>query len=50
MFPFNHWATPVVNRRWAVFCVGLSTLKRLSGYRWFLGSSHRAWERAVGCR
>lgn len=43
---FSNWAQPVVSRKWAVVCVVLSTLKRASGYRFFVSSSHRAWELA----
>lgn len=42
------WAQPVVSKRWALVATVLDSLKRLSGYRLFVSSSHRAWEKAVG--
>lgn len=45
---YTQWAQPIVSRRWAVIAVVLDALKRASGYRWFVSSSHRAWERACG--
>lgn len=50
MFKFKNWAQPVTNRKWAVACVLLDSLKRLSRNRLFLHSSHAAWERACGLR
>lgn len=44
---FDHWAQPVVSKRWALACTVLDWLKRASGYRLFAHSAHRAWERAI---
>lgn len=44
---FDHWAQPVTHRRWALATVVLERLKRASGYRLFVHSTHRAWERAT---
>lgn len=44
---FERWAQPVTHRGWAAVAVVLGAAKRWSGYRLFVHSSHRAWERAV---
>ena len=43
---FN-WAQPVTSTKWAIICLVLDTLKRWSGYRLFVGSSHQAWVNAT---
>jgi hypothetical protein len=42
------WAAPVISRRWAFAATVLDRAKRLTRYRMFVRSSHRAWERAIG--
>lgn len=44
----RNWAQPVTNKRWAAVCRVLDGLKRASGYRLFVRSSHIAWRRATG--
>lgn len=42
------WAQPVVSKRWALVATVTDRVKRMSGFRLCVGSSHRAWERACG--
>jgi hypothetical protein len=41
------WAEPVVSKPWALACTVLDRIKRLSGYRVGVHSSHWAWENAT---
>lgn len=45
---FDNWAQPVTSKPWALVCVVLDRIKRASGFRLAVHSSHRAWERACG--
>lgn len=47
---FSNWAQPVTSKPWAVVAVATDKVKRLTGYRLFVHSAHRSWERACGVR
>jgi hypothetical protein len=42
------WAEPATVKRWALVTTVLERIKRLSGYRLCVHSSHRAWEKSHG--
>lgn len=44
----NNWAMTVTSKPWAFTAEVLDRLKRLTGNRLFIHSSHRAWEKAIG--
>ncbi len=44
---FKNWAQPVTSKPWALVASVLDQAKRISGYRLFVRSSHRAWEQAT---
>lgn len=48
MFDYSNWAQPVTSKRWAFVASVLSHAKAASGYRLFVGESHRAWVKAYG--
>lgn len=45
---FDNWAQPVTSKPWAVVTVLLDRVKRASGYRLYIHSTHKAWQRACG--
>ncbi len=47
---FDHWAQPVTSKPWAIVCVILYRLKRMSGFRLFGKATGNAHRRAVGLK